>query len=118
MDQDVGLNIVLVLVLTATSLGFNVWGSVLMRQEFNPLWFIPSSTYLSQYFRTLEEFYPSNGELGTIYVKSDHLFDHLDDLEDLIGTLGNQTDIVSSVDDWFGGFKDFVVTKQLFGDQL
>jgi len=105
---------VLVLVLTATSLGFNVWGSVLMRQEFNPLWFIPSSTYLSQYFRTLEEFYPSNGELGTIYVKSDHLFDHLDDLEDLIGTLGNQTDIVSSVDDWFGGFKDFVVTKQLF----
>ena len=106
---------VFILVLTATSLGFNVWGSVLMRQEFNPLWFIPSSTYLSQFFTTMQDFYPSNGELATIYIKSDNLSQHLRDMDSLIATLNNQTDIIHHVDDWFVGFKEFVTTKQLIG---
>ena len=106
---------VLVMLLTAVILGFNVWGSVLMRQEFNPLWFIPSSTYLSQYFTQLQKYYPSSGELATIYIKSNNLSQHLHDFEDLITTLNNQTDIVHHVDSWFSGFKDFVINRQEFG---
>jgi len=105
---------VLVMLLTAVILGFNVWGSVLMRQEFNPLWFIPSSTYLSQYFTQLQKYYPSSGELATIYIKSNNLSQHLHDFEDLITTLNNQTDIVHHVDSWFSGFKDFVINRQEF----
>lgn len=89
-----------------------------MRQEFNPLWFIPTSAYLSKYFTTLQDYYPSNGELATIYVKSSNLSQHLHDLDNLITTLNNQTDIIHQVDDWFGGFKEFVTTKQLFGTAL
>ena len=103
------------MLLTATSLGLNIWGSVLMRQEFNPLWFIPSSTYLSQYFTMLEQNYPSNGEMATMYVRTNKLAAHIDVMEDLIAELKNETLIVSNVDDWFTGFKEFVVKRHLIG---
>lgn len=78
-----------------------------MRQEFNPLWFIPSSTYLSKFFSVIENYYPDNGQMATIYVKTDHLSKHLTHLDELISTLRNETEIISRVDDWFTGFKEF-----------
>ena len=40
---------ILVLVLTGILLGFSVWGNVLLRQEFDPMWFLPKDSYLSLY---------------------------------------------------------------------
>jgi len=102
-------------VLTVSLLGVNIWGTVLMRQEFNPLWFIPTSTYLAQYFSVLEKYYPDNGQMATIYVKTDNLSEHLEHLNDLISSLRNETAIVSRVDDWFGGFKEFTSQRQSVG---
>ena len=38
-----------VLLLTGVLLGFSVWGNVLLRQEFDPMWFLPKDSYLSLY---------------------------------------------------------------------
>jgi hypothetical protein len=38
-----------VLVLTSVLLGFSVWGNILLRQEFDPMWFLPKDSYLSLY---------------------------------------------------------------------
>jgi hypothetical protein len=38
---------VFVLILTSIILGFSVWGNVLLRQEFDPMWFLPKDSYLS-----------------------------------------------------------------------
>jgi len=38
-----------VLVITGVLLGFSVWGNVLLRQEFDPMWFLPKDSYLSLY---------------------------------------------------------------------
>nr|SVE77193.1 EOG090X0BEK [Daphnia lumholtzi] len=102
---------VFILVLTAFLLGINTWGSVLMRQEFNPLWFIPTSTYLSQYFSVLESHYPDNGQMASIYIQTTNLSRNLNRLDALIDTVRNETKIVSQVDDWFGGFKEFTAKR-------
>jgi hypothetical protein len=39
----------LVLLVTAVLLGVSVWGNVLLRQEFDPMWFLPKDSYLSLY---------------------------------------------------------------------
>lgn len=96
----------LVLCSTAFLLGVNIWGSVLMRQEFNPLWFIPQSTYLSKYFNVIETHYPDNGQLASIYVQTTNLSSNLKHLENLINSV-NETTVVSRVDDWFTGFREF-----------
>lgn len=102
---------VFILILSAFLLGINTWGSVLMRQEFNPLWFIPTSTYLSQYFSAIESHYPDNGQLASIYIQTTNLSSNLDQLEALIDTVRNETQIVSQVDNWFTGFKDFTAKR-------
>ena len=38
-----------VLILTSVILGFSIWGNVLLRQEFDPMWFLPKDSYLSLY---------------------------------------------------------------------
>ena len=103
------------MILSAFLLGINTWGSVLMRQEFNPLWFIPTSTYLSQYFSVIENHYPGNGQLASIYIQTTNLSRNLDQLEALIDTVRNETQIVSQVDDWFTGFKDFTTKRHAIG---
>ena len=86
-----------------------------MRQEFNPLWFIPHSTYLSQYFTTLETHYPDNGQLASIYIQTTNLSRNLDHMEKLIDAVKNETTIVSRVDDWFTGFKEFSAKRHAMG---
>lgn len=113
---------VFVLIVSASLLGVNIWGSILMRQEFNPIWFIPKSTYLSQYFSVIENYYPDNGQLASIYIQTTNMSDNLNNLEALIDTVKNETAIVSRVDDWLSGFKEFTAkrhaisefTKQVF----
>lgn len=102
--------------LTTISLGFNIWGSILMRQEFNPLWFIPQSTYLSQFFSTLERDFPDNGQMATLYIQTNNLHDHLRDMDELILKLKNETDIVSRVEDWFVGFQEFSSKRHYVGE--
>ena len=38
-----------VLLFTAATFGLSVWGNVLLRQEFDPMWFLPRDSYLSQW---------------------------------------------------------------------
>ena len=53
----------------------------------------------------MDEFYPNQGERATVYVQSTDLHDHLEDLDQLLITIRNETEIVNTVDDWLGGFK-------------
>lgn len=70
---------------------------------------------MAQYFSVLESYYPDDGQMATIYVKTDNLSEHLEHLDDLISSLRNETTIVSRVDDWFGGFKEFTSKRQSVG---
>ena len=39
----------IVLIVTLGLLGVSVWGNVELRQEFDPMWFLPKTSYLGQW---------------------------------------------------------------------
>ena len=53
---------IIVLLLTAALLGTAIWGVTNLRQEFNPIWFIPKSTYLFQFLIRMFDYYPNLGK--------------------------------------------------------
>ena len=50
------------LLVTCGLLAVNAWGLSQLRQEFNPLWFLPSDSYLAKYHRAVETYFPNEGE--------------------------------------------------------
>ena len=58
---------IITLLLATLMLGFSSWGTASLRQEFSPVWFLPKSSYLYQWFTSMDFHFPSDGERGTIY---------------------------------------------------
>ena len=54
---------VLVFVVTAALLGVSIWSVMNLKQYFNPVLFIPHSTYLFQFLSKLLHFYPQAGKV-------------------------------------------------------
>ena len=53
---------VVIIMVTLVILGLSVWGNILLKQEFNPIWFLPSESYLSQWHKYNSLYFPSQGE--------------------------------------------------------
>ncbi|CAG7727935.1 unnamed protein product [Allacma fusca] len=49
---------VLVFVITGILLGLNIWGNFELRQEFNPIWFLPQDSYLFQFYSAKDRYFP------------------------------------------------------------
>ena len=58
---------VLLLMITAGFLGFNLYGVIHLEQDFDPNWFIPSDSYASDYIKASEEYFPGDGMPVTMY---------------------------------------------------
>ena len=65
----------LVIVFTLGMLGFGIWGSILIRQKFDPVLLLPSDSYLREWLNVHDELYPDNGWGAEIYTAE---FDHSD----------------------------------------
>ena len=54
--RGVKLGIALV---TLLLLAISVWGNTQLRQEFNPVWFLPAESYLAQWHKYNQHYFPS-----------------------------------------------------------
>ena len=106
---------VLVIILTACVCGVGIWGNVLLRQEFDPTWFLPSDTYLARWFRLNKELFPSEGETGTVYFNNVNLPQDIPEIDSLADALQRQSSI-ESVDTWTTGYEKYVFDNDLVGD--
>ena len=77
---------IIVIVFTFGLLGFGIWGSILIRQKFDPTLLLPSDSYLRDFLSVHDELYPNNGWTAYIYTSR---FDHTDlyKFEDLTNQL-------------------------------
>eukprot|EP00095_Tigriopus_kingsejongensis_P012251 snap_masked-scaffold472_size162276-processed-gene-0.4 protein:Tk12251 transcript:snap_masked-scaffold472_size162276-processed-gene-0.4-mRNA-1 annotation:"hypothetical protein DAPPUDRAFT_306990" len=107
---------VAVIVCSLLLLAGGSYGLYLLRQEFNPIWFIPPESYLSQWFAANEKFFPEEGERVTINIGPIDYSEELWKINLLVDKLKNETEIVSSVDSWFSGFKDYMEKNDLVQD--
>ena len=65
----------LVTVFTLGMLAVGIWGSVLIRQKFDPVLLLPSDSYLREWLNVHDELYPDNGWGAEIFTAE---FDHTD----------------------------------------
>ena len=88
--------------------GFGVYGNVLLRQEFDPTWFLPQDTYIAQWFVNNKMYFPSSGERGTIYFSGTELPADIDKIEKLSQDLREQTDIIVKSEAWTRPYIDYL----------
>ncbi|CAL4124394.1 unnamed protein product [Meganyctiphanes norvegica] len=102
---------IIVLLVTFGVLGVSCWGLANLQQEFNPIWFIPQSTYLFQFFLKQKHYYPSNGELGYVYFDNvSSLHAELPVLDEYVTKL-EESEYVSNVDSWYKEYKKYWINR-------
>ena len=52
---------IVVIVITLGITGCGIWGNILLRQEFDPSWFLPAETYLAKWFKVNKMYFPFGG---------------------------------------------------------
>ena len=102
-----------VLALTLGLASCGVWGLTQLRQEFNPIWFIPPESYLSKWFTANEKYFPKEGESVTINIAQIDFSQELPKIESLVKRLEEETTILSKVDSWYTKFKEYAENNDL-----
>ncbi|KAG0721720.1 NPC intracellular cholesterol transporter 1 [Chionoecetes opilio] len=97
---------VLVFLVTAAMLGVSIWGVMNLKQSFNPILFIPHSSYLFQFLSRLFNFYPQTGERGTVYFGALNYPQELHKIGALAEALERSED-VASVTSWYDLMVDY-----------
>jgi len=104
---------VVMVLITAAFTAVGIWGLTLLRQEFNPVNFIPKESYLSGWLTANSEYFPEEGERVMVNIADIDYTQELPKLENLMARLLNETDILTSVDSWYLGFRDYAVKNKL-----
>ncbi|XP_027212085.2 patched-related protein 9 [Penaeus vannamei] len=97
---------VLVLFVTFALLAVSGWGLSNLRQEFNPVWFLPQNSYLFKFLMKQEYYYPTSGELGTIYFGHMNYLEELPKIDKLMIAMQENEDI-SEIDSWYLSYKKY-----------
>lgn len=97
---------IVILVVTAALLSVSAWGLSNLRQEFNPIWFLPQSSYLFKFFMKHEQYFSTDGEEGIIYFGNTNLTAELPNIEALMMRL-NESEYISEVDSWYLKYKKY-----------
>ena len=59
---------IIIIIVTLGILGVGIYGNILLRQEFDPTWFLPADTYLSKWFTANKKYFPFGKFLHTIII--------------------------------------------------
>jgi len=100
----------LIILLTLIILGFSIWGNIELRQEFNPVWFLPQDSYLAQWHKYNYQYFPSQGEKVNVFMENLDLPKDLKKLDKVHEELAAQEDIIHSIDSWYIDFKKYMNT--------
>ena len=98
---------VFVVLVTAVITGLAIWGNLLLEQKFDPVWFLPPDTYLSNWVAATKIYFPFGGDRVTIYFSDIDPIGEYGNLNQLALSIQNQTDIVDNVDSWTFRFNEY-----------
>lgn len=93
---------------TLTLLGVAIWGTTELEVRFESVWFLPPTSYLAKWFSAKEGYFPSDGEIVTLYMTGLNYPEELDKIESLLTELDNATDIIRSSSSWYPDYKEFM----------
>lgn len=88
--------------------GFSTHRVFKIKQKFDPMWFIPSSSYFAELMREHTEYYPNRGFEAGVYMVDMNFTQNLPKLYELSSRLKNSTDVIDRVKSWLLPFAEFV----------
>lgn len=96
---------IVTMAITFACLGVGIWGMTELRQEFDPIWFLPPKSDVFQWFEKNDELFPKSGVEVTVYITEIDWEKDFDKIGPLVEQLGNENDIIARVDDWYDNIK-------------
>lgn len=79
-----------------------------IKQKFDPIWFIPSTSYHFQYTMMHREFYPNRGFEAAVYMGNINYTADLPKIISMANDIKEQTHILTQVSTWTDPFQEFV----------
>lgn len=79
-----------------------------IKQRFDPMWFIPTSTYYFKYAMAYREAFPNRGFEAGIYMGQLNYTENLPKIIELAERIKNQSQVLSHVEAWTEPFKEYV----------
>lgn len=103
-----GKTFVILSVIAITS--FSVYRVLLIKQKFDPMWFIPSRFYFYEYVMQHREFYPNRGFEAGVYFNNVNYTADLPRIITMTKEIEEQTDILANVEAWPVKFQEFMIS--------
>jgi predicted RND superfamily exporter protein len=105
----------IVVLLTAAALtAGGVYGLTQLEQKFDPIWFLPPSSYIAKWYSANAAYFPSEGESVVVYFTGIDWRSEATRIGELEEALRNETSIVARVDSWYDKFSSFVDEQQSY----
>lgn len=101
---------VIVLMSTIAVTAFSFIGVMNLEQKFDPNWFIPEGTYLSNFTAEKNDLFPDQGYEALILMGQLNYTQELNHITNMVRVIENHTDIVHEISSWTEPFHDFVKT--------
>nr|XP_045610893.1 protein patched homolog 2-like [Procambarus clarkii] len=95
---------IFVIVATVVLACVSAWGLSNLRQEFDPIWFLPQNSYLYKFFIKLNYYYPSSGAEGSVFFANISLFTELSNIDTMTKRL-KETESIVEVESWYDKYK-------------
>ena len=92
---------IVTLAVTFALLGVGIWGMTELKQEFDPVWFLPPKSDIFKWFEKNDELFPKAGVEVTVYITEINWDKDFDKVGLLIEDLNKENDIIARVDDWY-----------------
>jgi predicted RND superfamily exporter protein len=99
---------IVVLIMAAGLTAGGIYGLTQLEQKFDPVWFLPPSSYIAQWFGANAAYFPSEGESVTVYFTGIDWPSEAATIGRLETALRLETDMVARVDSWDDKFSEFV----------
>ena len=98
---------IVVLVATTGLTAGGVYGLTQLEQKFDPVWFLPPSSYIAQWFTANAAYFPTEGESVTVYFTGINWPSEAAKIGQLEDELRKETSLVARIDSWYDKFNTF-----------
>ncbi|KAK2569522.1 Patched domain-containing protein 3 [Acropora cervicornis] len=104
---------IVVIVITAGLFGVNLYGTMMLEQFFDRVWFLPPESMGYRYTVANSKYFPVDGAPSTVYTANFDYFENQAKLHQLHGKLiDNQYVVPSSVSSWYGDYITWAKTNK------
>lgn len=97
----------IVILFTIGSTVFNVFNMLQLDQRFDPVWFVPTSTYLYKYIETRRANFPEMGFEAGVYFGQLNYTEEFPKILNFTEKMNNQTKYLHEVNSWANKLQDF-----------